>query len=116
MVYHRLKKKFPNISFDTVNRTLLCLLEKGLIRLVESGNGPRRFDADLKRHYHFRCCGCKKIIDFDCLEYDNVLIPEDIHKKFKVFRQEIVLEGLCSDCVSKKAFKKITHNSVSSLT
>ncbi len=112
MVYNRLKKNFPNISFDTVNRTLLCLLDKGLIRLVESGNGPRRFDADLNRHHHFRCCGCKKIIDFDCSEYDSISIPEDILSKFKVFRQEIVLEGLCSDCISKKTHKKIINYNV----
>jgi len=106
MVYQKVKKEFPNISFDTVNRTLLCLSEKGLIRMVESGYGPRRFDADLKNHYHFRCCKCKRIIDFDCTEYDNIKVPEDVTKRFKVFRQEIILEGICSDCIQKRTVKK----------
>ncbi len=107
MVYHQVKREFPNISFDTVNRTLHCLTEKGLIKMVESGPGPRRFDAHLKKHYHFRCCNCKKIVDFDCKEYDNIKIPDDIVKKFKVFRQDIVLEGLCSDCISKIKAKNV---------
>ena len=102
MVYQRINKKFSNISFDTVNRTLLCLSEKGLIRIVESGHGPRRFDANLKKHYHFRCCKCKQIIDFVCPEYDNIKIPEDIARKFKVLKQEIILEGICPDCLQKK--------------
>jgi len=41
-VYQEVKKEFPNISFDTVNRTLLVLLGKGLVKMVESGYGPRR--------------------------------------------------------------------------
>jgi len=101
MVYHRIKREFPNISFDTVNRTLHCLSEKGLIRKVESGYGPRRFDANLRTHYHFRCSNCKKIIDFDCSEYGNIKIPEGIAKRFKVLRQEIILEGICPECLTK---------------
>lgn len=101
MVYDQVKEEFPNISFDTVNRTLLCLVNKELIKLVENGYGPRRFDADLNQHYHFRCRNCKKIIDFNCPEYNQVKIPEDIARKFKVIRQEIILEGICPDCLKK---------------
>ena len=105
MVYHRIKREFPNMSFDTVNRTLHCFSEKGLIRKVESGYGPRRFDANLKKHYHFRCCKCKQIIDFVCREYDNIKIPEDVARRFKVLKQEIILEGICPDCLSKNMAK-----------
>lgn len=102
IVYQQVKNEFPNISFDTVNRTLLSLWEKGMIRMVESGYGPRRFDADLKKHHHFRCFNCKKIIDFDCPEYDNIKIPKDIANRYKIFRQEIILEGLCPACLQKE--------------
>lgn len=74
--------------------------------MVESGYGPKRFDANLKSHYHFRCCNCKKIIDFDCPEYDDIVIPDNIARKFKIFKREIVLEGLCPDCMEKKSLKK----------
>ena len=110
MVYQKVKKEFPNISFDTVNRTLLSLWEKGLIRIVEGGSGPRRFDANLKKHYHFRCSNCKRIMDFDCPEYDNLKIPEDIANSCQVFRQEIILEGLCPDCLQKE---EVVHKSLS---
>ncbi len=101
-VYKSVKKEYSNISFDTVNRTLLCLLEKGLIKKVEGGHGPRRFDANLKPHYHFRCIFCKSIIDFECSAYDNIAIPEDIKKRFKVLKQKIILEGICPTCLDKK--------------
>lgn len=105
-VYKKVRKEYPNISFDTVNRTLLCLLEKGLIKMVESGHGPRRFDADLTQHHHFRCLYCKKIIDFESQNYDNIKIPEDIRKRFKIFRQNIILEGICPTCLDKRIKNK----------
>ena len=102
IIYQQVRKEFPNISFDTVNRTLLCLSEKGLINKVEGGHGPRRFDANLKPHYHFRCIYCKKIIDFESSEYANIKIPEDIKKNFKVLRQKIILEGICPTCLENR--------------
>jgi Fur family transcriptional regulator, peroxide stress response regulator len=102
MVYQEVRKEFPNISFDTVNRTLLCLLDKGLIKMVESGHGPRRFDANLKPHYHFRCLYCKRIIDFECPSYDKIEVPESVKKRFKVLRQKIILEGICPACLENR--------------
>ena len=32
--------EFPNISFDTVNRTLLTFSKVGLVNIVESYRGP----------------------------------------------------------------------------
>ncbi len=101
MVYQKVKKEFPNISFDTVNRTLISLSEKRLIKIVESGYGPRRFDANIQKHYHFRCGKCKRIFDFDCSAFDNIKIPEEIASKFRILRQEIILEGICPDCLHK---------------
>ena len=101
MVYQEVRKKYPNISFDTVNRTLLCFYRKGLIKMVESGHGPRRFDANLRQHYHFRCMYCKRIIDFTSKEYDDIKVPADIRKKFKVLSQKIILEGICKECLKR---------------
>lgn len=101
-VYLEVRKQFPNISFDTVNRTMTCLSKNGLLKMVESGYGPRRYDANLKLHYHFRCLECKRIIDFESPEYDNIKIPENIQKKFKIYNQQIILEGICPDCLKKE--------------
>lgn len=106
MIYQKVRKEYPHISFDTVNRTLLCLLDKGLIQMVESGYGPRRFDADLKSHYHFRCIYCKKIFDFECKEYDQIKIPEKLKKRFFILSQHIVLEGICPECYKNAKKKK----------
>lgn len=100
-VFKAIKKEFPNISFDTVNRTLLTFYEIGLVELVEGHGSPRRFDSNLQPHHHLFCLKCGKIIDFTYKEYDNLKIPETINKEFKVVQKRVILNGICSECEKK---------------
>ena len=54
-VFRIVRHKYPNISFDTINRTLLTFSEIGLVHVVETMGGPRRYDPDLTSHDHFLC-------------------------------------------------------------
>ena len=76
-MFHIIKKEFPNISFDTVNRTLLTFSEMGIAEVVE-GCGPRRFDPNKVKHHHLYCKHCGKLIDFCSIQYDKLTIPKDI--------------------------------------
>jgi Fur family peroxide stress response transcriptional regulator len=98
LVYRKLKKAFPNISLDTVNRTLLTFAEIGIISVVEGYGQPKRFDPNIESHHHFRCVRCNSIIDFYDKSYDQMKVPKDILKKFTVLNKKVVLEGLCDKC------------------
>jgi Fur family transcriptional regulator, peroxide stress response regulator len=98
VIYRRLAKKIPNISFDTVNRTLLTFSQIGIANIVEGYGQPKRYDPDLDTHHHFRCIQCNSIIDFHNKEFDNLTVPEEINKEFTVINKKVVLEGLCSKC------------------
>jgi len=97
-IYKRIVKKIPNISFDTVNRTLLTFSKIGITNVVEGYGQPKRYDSDLDTHHHFRCIQCNNIVDFYNKEYDNITVPEEINKQFTVINKKVVLEGLCSKC------------------
>ena len=97
-MYKRIVKKIPNISFDTVNRTLLTFSKIGIANIVEGYGQPKRYDPDVDIHHHFRCIQCGSIIDFHNKEYDNIMVPEEINKQFTVISKKVVLEGLCSKC------------------
>lgn len=97
-IYRRVVKKIPNISFDTVNRTLLTFSQIGVVNIVEGYGQPKRYDPDLDTHHHFRCTRCNKIIDFHNEDYDNLIVPHEILKQFTVFQKKVVLEGLCDRC------------------
>ncbi|MFZ5905997.1 MAG: Fur family transcriptional regulator [Nitrospirota bacterium] len=97
-IFHRIVKKIPNISFDTVNRTLLTFSKIGITNVVEGYGQAKRYDSDLDAHHHFRCMQCNDIIDFHHEEYDNLKVPAYIKKEFTVMNKKVVLEGLCSRC------------------
>jgi Fur family peroxide stress response transcriptional regulator len=98
VIYRRVRKKFPNISFDTVNRTLLSFAGMGLVKVVEGRGSPKRFDPDTENHHHFQCVKCNAIIDFHNKVYDQLEIPEEIKGRLIVLNKKVVLEGICDKC------------------
>jgi Fur family peroxide stress response transcriptional regulator len=100
-IYEQIKKYYPNISFGTVNSTLLVFSSIGLAKIVESSGDPKRFDPDLEPHHHFRCVKCGKIIDFHNAAYDRMAIPSEIEKRFIILEKKVHLEGLCDKCRTK---------------
>ena len=97
-MFHSIRKAFPNISFDTVNRTLLTLARIGIIDVVEGQGGPRRFDPDIRQHHHFYCMECGKILDLFSDRLDRVDIPSQLPEGYSVFSKRMVLKGCCPEC------------------
>lgn len=98
IIHKRVIKRFPNISLDTVNRTVLAFADLGIIRVVEGYGKPKRFDPDIENHHHFQCIKCNQIIDFHNKAYDKIEIPIDMKNKLTVLNKKVVLEGICSKC------------------
>ena len=97
-VYEKVKKTFPNISFDTVNRTLLTLSEIGAASIVEGSGDVRRFDGGTEKHQHFKCIKCKRIVDFNHKPFNNIKLPATLNKKFKILKKAVYIEGICDLC------------------
>lgn len=103
VVFQQVKKLVPNVSLDTVNRTLLTFSRIGIASVVAGSGGAKRFDANLKIHQHFKCIKCKKIIDFHYKSFDNVKVPPSLAKRFKVLTKTVYLEGICDSCLQNSA-------------
>jgi len=97
-VYEQIRQTLPNISFDTVNRTLNTLSDIGAAFIVEGTGDVRRFDGNIENHQHFKCIKCKKIFDFSHKTFDNIQVPENLMGEFKVLRATVYIEGLCKSC------------------
>ena len=102
MVCQKVRHTFPNISLDTVNRTLITLSEIGAAFIVEGSGDAKRFDGGLENHQHFKCVKCKRIIDFHYKPFDNIKMPTSIRKKFTILRKTVYLEGICDLCQKKR--------------
>jgi len=98
MLYAKVKRFYPNISLDTVNRTLLTLNRIGAAFIVEGSGDAKRFDGDLEKHQHFKCVKCKRVVDFHHKPFDNVNVPAEIEGRFTVLRKSVYLEGICDMC------------------
>ncbi len=98
ILFNKVKKTFPNISYDTVYRTLLTYSRIGLLDVVEGYGEPKRFDTNTDSHHHFRCLQCSSITDIKRDHFDNLEIPEEIFSRFQVLRSKVVLEGICKKC------------------
>jgi len=97
-VFRKIRKAYPAVSYDTVNRTLLALVRMGLVDVVKSPGAPRRFDGAAEQHHHFLCVECGAVVDFHEETYDRLEIPSPIREKFTVFSKRVVLNGLCEKC------------------
>jgi Fur family transcriptional regulator, peroxide stress response regulator len=101
VLYKRIRTRLPNISFDTVFRTLNKFAEKGITSVVEGSGEMKRFEPDMENHHHARCVRCHKIIDFKNDAYNNISVPRELMNRFKVLNKRVVLEGICGDCSKK---------------
>jgi Fur family peroxide stress response transcriptional regulator len=104
-IYQIVKKQYSNISFDTVNRTLLTFAQIGVVDIVEIFGGAKRFDPDVKSHHHLHCIQCGKIFDFFSREFDELEVPNEVLKQFQVKSKRVVLRGICKDCQEKNQIK-----------
>ena len=100
-MYQTVRRLHPNISYDTVNRTLQTFAAVGLVDVVEGIGGVRRFDSDRNPHHHFHCRVCGKIVDFHYRKFDELEIPDHFRDIAVVDSKHIVLSGVCRRCLGK---------------
>jgi Fur family peroxide stress response transcriptional regulator len=97
-IHKTLKKDFPNISLDTVNRTLITFAGAGMIRVVEGHGDPRRFDPNVDDHHHFYCLSCRGIFDFHDKALDKITVSSETRDRFTITGKRVCLTGYCKAC------------------
>ncbi len=97
-VFAAVRKKLPNISLDTVYRTLASMEEAGVVFRVGLSS-KARFDADLTPHYHFVCMNCGEVYDIFPGEGEQpVLMPQNINEFGEVKNVNLQFRGICNRC------------------
>ena len=101
-VFQEVRNRYPNISYDTVNRTLLTFAKIGLLDVLQGQGGPRRFDPDTHMHHHFHCIQCGMVIDFEHDPFNELVLPEELADQFTVLKKSVLLNGVCKQCGDKQ--------------
>lgn len=100
-VFRQLASEFPDLSLDTVYRTLATFSQIGLINRIEGYGQAQRYDPNIQPHHHFHCLKCNRIADFENSAFSSLKIPDSIQRKFRVSGLKVVLEGLCERCLTR---------------
>jgi len=103
VLYERVRSRAPEVSFDTVYRSLSTFREIGVADLVDGYGTAMRFDPTTTNHHHFRCVRCETILDFDDETYDALPVPGSIGRRCDVQKIRVTIEGLCAKCRAKSA-------------
>ena len=101
-VYLDVSRKNPSISKGTVYRNLNLLTQLGEISKISMpGSEPDRFDHITEENHHHALCGCcKRLFDYELdeeLHYEGHVIDKD----FTVEKSQLILTGICKDCLEK---------------
>ena len=101
-IYMRIKKDLPNISRDTVYRTLAMFEDIGVAIKVEQLCERVRYDADTTEHQHFLCENCGAIKDFYFSGVRDFFDEKILQEIGQVNSVVLRLRGICKECLKKK--------------
>lgn len=90
------------INLVTVYRFVNLLVELGLVRRVEFGQGYYRYEReesqDGPHHHHLVCQKCGKIEDFHGCDIASLAARLESESGFRVERHQLEMYGTCPDC------------------
>ena len=99
-IYSALRKNNLNVSRATVYRTIDVLYKNNLIRKIELGDSPSKYEnkVNTDHHDHIICVQCGRIDEFvdDKIESQQDKIIDKLG--FKMIRHIHQLFVLCKDC------------------
>jgi Fur family transcriptional regulator, peroxide stress response regulator len=100
-VYNCVKDRQPNISLDTVYRTLATFEACGIVSRVQLSEDKTRFDPNRNLHHHIFCTVCKSITDFCWTNFDNVELPPEVPEWGCPKTRHVQIRGICSQCLRR---------------
>ncbi len=92
------QERFPNVSLDTVYRTLWLLNDLGLVRTLGPRRDSVRFDGESRPHHHYQCKRCQRVWDVIDAKKDPIELPSGVRALGTVDDISLEILGICSDC------------------
>jgi Fur family ferric uptake transcriptional regulator len=91
------RREVNGLGIATVYRNIRGLIDEHWLATVDLPGEPSRYELAAKsHHHHFRCQQCARVFDIPC--HDNLPDP-DVPTGFRVTGHDVLLHGLCADCV-----------------
>lgn len=96
-VYLVVKEMYPNVSYDTIYRTLALLEQHEVIEVMEfsSDSAKYRLACRKEHHHHVICLQCGTTVALDQCPMENVMDAVD---DFTIVNHRFEIYGYCVSC------------------
>ena len=99
-IIRRLRERAEAVGTATVYRTLELLVESGLVRAHDFGEGFKRYEPmpAQTHHEHLICERCGRVVEFQNVQLERMLpIIADEHA-YQHQRHRVEIYGVCGEC------------------
>jgi Fur family ferric uptake transcriptional regulator len=95
-----IRKEDHRISRATVYRTLQWMMEAGIARKVDFGEGRFRFEPAYRhpRHFHLICKSCNQSFEFLSSDIEALIEEVASARNFEAKQSVVQIYGTCEDC------------------
>ena len=95
----------PGMSRATVYRTLQWMVEAGIARKVDFGEGRFRFEHSYRhpRHFHLICKSCNRSFEFLSSDIESLLEEVAAARNFTARQSVLQIHGTCESCRTGRA-------------
>lgn len=97
-IYNYLAPKLTTLSRTTIYNTVKVFVKAGIVSELNIDNSELRYDIKTETHGHFKCEKCGKIYNFNT---ENTVDSSGL-KGFKINSKNILINGICKDCLDKE--------------
>jgi Fur family ferric uptake transcriptional regulator len=103
-LYDLVRRSDPGIGRATVYRTLQRMVEAGLARKVDFGDGRSRFETAYghPRHFHLICTTCHRSSEFLSSDVESLMDEIAVSRQFSRSQTVVQIYGTCEECRTGK--------------
>src|SRR6185436_4494434 len=100
-----IRREDQRISRATIYRTLQWMVEAGIARKVDFGEGRFRFEHSYRhpRHFHLICKTCNRSFEFLSSDIEALVEEVAAARNFTPRQSILQIYGTCQDCRSGRA-------------
>ena len=98
-VHAAAQARLPEVSLATVYNTLNELVAMGEVLQVSTGDGPKRYDPNVRHaHQHLVCVTCGALRDVVPDGQEELRLPDSQRHGYRILGVDVVFRGVCASC------------------
>lgn len=99
-LHRRVRASGADIGTATLYRTVLVLVESGLVRERDFGEGKKRYEAvdEATAHDHLICERCGRVVEFANDRLERMLRMTADEQRFLYRHHRVDVHGVCTAC------------------